>query len=374
MPDYPMGDGALNWRTPNRWETAMASPITARLPLAACAVFLALCFPGSARAQADPLDAVERLQGEARMSALEAGARKEGELMVYHSTQSEDLKPLFEAFSRKYGVKVKEWRSSSESVAQRTISEARAERNVADLIENNSPEMEALRREKLLRRMDSPHFADMRRGTLGAHHTYATSTMDVFVQAYDTDKVKREELPKSYRDLLAPRWKGRLGIEAEDSAWFGTLLDVIGSEEGTKLFHDIVAANGISARKGHTLLANLVASGEVPLALTVYNYKPTQLKAKGEHIDWFVLPPAIAQLHAVAVLTKAPHPYAAALLYDFFLGDGQAILAARNFVPSSRYLASPIGNTPLRYIDPAEAIDKEDEWRKAFEETIIRRH
>jgi len=351
----------------------MASTAVARSPLAAVALVLLLA-SGRAGAQPASMDAIDQMQGEARLGALVAAARKDAEVVVYHSTQSEDLKPLFEAFTKKYGVKVKEWRSSSENVAQRTISEARAGRDVADLIENNSPDMEALRREKLLRRMESPHFADMRRGTLGAHHTYATSTMDVFVQAYDTDKVKRSELPKSYRDLLDPRWKGKLGIEAEDSGWFGTLLDVMGPEEGEKLFHDIVAANGISARKGHTLLAKLVASGEVPLALTVYNYKPTQLKAKGEHIDWFVLPPAIAQLHAVAVLAKAPHPYAAALLYDFFLGDGQAILAERNFVPSSRYLPSPIGNTPLRFIDPAEAIDKEAEWRKAFEQTIIRRH
>ncbi len=112
--------------------------------------------------------------------------------------------------------------------------------------------------------------------------------MDIFVQAYNTQKVKREELPRSYQDLLDPRWKGRLGVEAEDQAWFGTLLGALGRDAraGT-LFGDIVAANGVSARKGHTLLANLVASGEVPLALTVYNYKPQQLKEKGvATIDW----------------------------------------------------------------------------------------
>ncbi|HET7402208.1 MAG TPA: ABC transporter substrate-binding protein, partial [Usitatibacter sp.] len=167
------------------------------------------------------------------MSAVHAQspecARKEGEVMVYHSTQLEDLKPVFDAFTAKYGVKVTDWRSSSENVVQRVISEARANKNVVDLIENNSPEQEALRREKLLRRMESPHFADMRPGTLGAHHEYATSTMDVFVQAYNTEKVKREELPKTFEDLADTRWKGRLGIEAEDQAWFGTYLRLVGA-------------------------------------------------------------------------------------------------------------------------------------------------
>ena len=346
---------------------SLHSPAKGALAAIACAAALA------AAAQSDPLAAIDRLQGEARTRALVEGARKEGELMVYHSTQTEDLKPVFDAFTKKYGVVVKDWRSSSENIVQRVVSQTRAGKLEVDLIENNSPEMEALRRENMLRRMSSPHFADMRPGTLGSHHTYATSTLDVFVAAYNTEKVSRDELPRSYQDLLNPRWKDRLGIEAEDQAWYGTLLAAMNDERGPKLFRDIVATNGISVRKGHTLLANLVASGEVPLALTVYGYKPAQLKEKGAKIEWFALPPAVAQLHAVAVHAKAPHPHAAALLYDFFLGEGQALLAAKNFFPSSAKVPSPMGDTPIRPIDPAEALDKQDAWLKAFQETFIRR-
>ena len=300
-------------------------------------------------------------------------AKKEGEVMVYHSTQLEDLKPVFEAFTQKYGIPVKDWRSSSENVVQRVISEARANRHTVDLIENNSPEQEALRREKLLKKMDSPHFAELRPGMLGAHHEYATSTLDVFVQPYNTDKVKKEELPKSFEDLADPKWKGRLGIEAEDEAWFGTYLRLVGRDKGLATFAKIVDTNGVSVRKGHTLLANLVNSGEVPLALTVYNYKPPQLKAKGGHIDWIVLEPAIAQLHAVAVTSKAPHPCSAALLFDFFLGEGQPLLAKRNFYPSNSKVPSPLGDIKIHPIDPSEAIDKQDEWLKLYQNTVVRR-
>jgi iron(III) transport system substrate-binding protein len=334
---------------------------------------LALAASLAATAQ-DPVAAIDRLQGEARSKALVEGARREGEVMVYHSTQTEDLKPVFDAFTKKYGVQVKDWRSSSENVMTRVISQTRASKNEVDLIENNSPELEALRRENMLRRMDSPHFGDLRPGLLGAHRTYATTTLDVFVAAYNTEKVKREELPKSYRDLLDARWKDRLGIEAEDHPWFGTLLANMKDGGGEKLFRDVVATNGISLRKGHTLLANLVASGEVPLALTVYVYKPQQLKSKGANIDWFVIPPAIASLHAVGVHNRAPHPHAAALLYDFFLGaEGQALLASKNFVPSSAKLASPLGDTPIIPLDPAEALDKHDAWLKAFQDIFVRR-
>lgn len=349
----------------------MASTTAARAGLAALACFASL-FAGVAGAQSDPLAAIDRLQGEARTRALVEGARREGELMVYHSTQTEDLKAVFDAFTKKYGVVVKDWRSSSENVVQRVISQTRAGKLEVDLIENNSPEMEALRRENMLRRMQSPHFAEMRPGMLGSHQAYATTTLDVFVAAYNSEKVKPDELPRGYEELLHPRWKGRLGIEAEDQAWYGTLLASLGQDKD-RMFRDIVSRNGMSVRKGHTLLANLVASGEVPLALTVYNYKPGQLKAKGAKIESILLTPAVAQMHAVAVHAKAPHPHAAALLYDFFLGEGQAILAARGFVPSSRNVPSPLGDAQIRPIDPAEAIEKQDAWLKTFQETFIRR-
>jgi iron(III) transport system substrate-binding protein len=339
------------------------------------ASILAMALATGAWAQA-PADvtAAMKLTGEVRTRALVEGAKKEsGPVMVYHSTQTEDLQPVFDAFTMKYGIKVVDWRSSSENVVQRVISEQRAGKRDVDFIENNSPEMEALRREKMLLRMESPHFPDLRPGTLGAHQEYATSTIDVFVQAYNTEKVKREELPTTFEDLASPRWKDRLGIEAEDQAWFGTLMRQAGDARTVKLWTDIVATNGMSVRKGHTLLANLVASGEVPIGLTTYNYKPPRLKAKGAKIDWIVLQPAIGQLHAVAVVAKTTRPFSSALLFDFFLGEGQPLLAARNFVPSSSKVPSPFGDMPITYIDPAEAIEKQDQWTRQYEAIFIKR-
>jgi iron(III) transport system substrate-binding protein len=293
--------------------------------------------------------------------------------MVYHSTQTEDLLPVFDAFTKKYGIKVVDWRSSSENVVQRILGESRAGRHEVDFIENNSPEMEALRREKVLMRIETPYYADMRPGTLGAHHEYATSTMDIFVQAYNTEKVKPEELPKTFQDLAQPRFRDKLAIEAEDFAWFGTLLHDLGEAQGVKLFNDVVATNGMSVRKGHTLLANLVASGEVPIGLTVYNYKPTQLKKKGAKIDSIVLQPAIAQLHAVAVVARSTRPFSAALLYDFFLSEGQPILAAKDFVASSSKVPSPYGDMPIKFIDPAESLERQDAWQKQYDAIFVKR-
>jgi iron(III) transport system substrate-binding protein len=82
------------------------------------APLLAMGFAAAAHAQ--DIDAVMRLPDEARMKALVEGAKKEGEVMVYHSTQTEDLRPVFDAFSKRYGIKVRDWRSSSGSSSTTT--------------------------------------------------------------------------------------------------------------------------------------------------------------------------------------------------------------------------------------------------------------
>jgi iron(III) transport system substrate-binding protein len=234
--------------------------------------------------------------------------------------------------------------------------------------------MEALHREQLLQQVRSPAHGDIMPQAIPTHKEWVGSTLDIFVQAYNTNKVKKEELPKSYQDLLDPKWKGRLGIEGEDQHWFALLVQELGQEKGTKLFKDIVDANGISVRKGHSLLANLVASGEVPLGLTLYNYAPEQLKQKGAPIQSFIIPPAIAQFRAVGLLKKAPHPHAAMLWYDFMLSEeGQQILTKRFNIPTSKMIDTPEKSLPLKFIDPAQFLDMNEKWVKAYEEAVTKR-
>ena len=78
-------------------------------------------------------------------------------------------------------------------------------------------------------------------------------------------------------------------------------------------------------------------------------------------------------MHSVAVHARASHPFAAMLLFDFFLSEGQQLLADRNFVPASTKVATPYANMPLRFIDAAESLDKQDQWTKIYEDTIVKR-
>jgi iron(III) transport system substrate-binding protein len=147
------------------------------------------------------------------------------------------------------------------------------------------------------------------------------------------------------------------------------MMQVLGEARGTKLFKDMVATNGISVRKGHTLLTQLVAAGEVPFALTVYNYKAEQLKAKGAPIAWLAIGPAIARPNGLAITKRAPNPHAALLFYDFEISEeGQKVLLSRDFVPTNKKVETPLAKLPLKFVDAAVMLDESDKWVKLYEE------
>ena len=312
-------------------------------------------------------------EGTDRQQKLVAGAKKEGELTLYTSAQTDDIGAVAKAFEAKYGIKVNLWRAGSEKVMQRAVVEARGGRHAVDVIETNGPELEMLHREQILQAVKSPHLADLSPAAVRPHGEWVGTRLNVFVLAYNTKLVRKEELPKSFADLAHPRWKGRLGIEADDQDWLAGTLAQLGEAKGTQIFRDIVRTNGVSVRRGHTLLTQLVVSGEIPLALTVYNYKAEQFKGQGAPIDWFSIGKAVARPNGVAVARRAPHPHAAVLFYDFEIGEeGQAILAKRDFVPTNRRIDTPLNKLPLELVDPKVMIDEYQKWTKLYEELFLR--
>lgn len=319
---------------------------------------------------ADPIN-FATYTGADRQAKLVEAAQKEGVVMVYHVYPA--LVQVAAAFTKKYGIKVNAWRASSETVLQRVGTEAKGNRFEVDMIQNNAPENEAAYREKLLQEVRSPFQADLIPQAAPAHREWAGITLDIWTAAYNTQKVKKEELPKTYQDLADPKWKGRLGIEAGNHAWFGTLMSELGEEKGLKLFNNIMATNGMSVRKGHSLLTALVASGEVPLAITVYSWNPEALKEKGAPIEVLPITPVIAQPSTIAIAKKAPHPAAAVLFYDFLLSDGQKLLADAKFVPASKKIDNMYSKTPLKFIDPGKALDSQEKWLKMYDEAVIKK-
>ena len=341
--------------------------------LLASAFWLLAAPPALAQDARGVLAELAQYEGADREQRLAEGARREGFLNLYTSLTVDDMTVLNAAFEKRYGVKVQMWRASSEKIVQRALAEARAGRFDVDVFESNAPSLEILYREQLLHAVRSPHHADLIPAALPAHREWVGARLNVFVHAYNTKLVRKDELPSSYADLLNPRWKGRLGIEASDEDWFAAVVQQLGEDQGLKFFRDLVATNGLSVRRGHTLLTNMVAAGEVPFALTVYNFTAEQLKQRGAPLEWFVLPPAIARANGVAVARRAQHPHTALLYYDFMIGDeGQDILLKRDFVPASRKLDTALNRGPLVVIDPALIVDEGERWARLYDEIVVK--
>ena len=322
-----------------------------------------------AQAAASPMAQLAQYTGADRLQRLIDGAKKEGRLNIYTSAPTDDIGALIGAFEKKYDIKVSVWRSGSENVLQRTVTEAKGKRFTADIVETNGPELESINREKLFQPIASPEHARLLPEALMPDRGWVSTRLNVFVQAYNTKLVKKEELPKSWEDLARPGWKGRLGIEAEDQDWFAGVAGMLGEERGVKLFKDVVAANGVSVRKGHTLLTQLVVSGEVPFALTVYNYKAQQLKQKGAPIDWLAIGTAVARPNGVGVLRNAPNPHAAMLFYEFEIGEeGQKILADRGFVPTNTKVSTPFSQMKLKIVDVRVMLDDYAKWNRLYDD------
>ncbi|MCC6890501.1 MAG: extracellular solute-binding protein [Hyphomicrobiales bacterium] len=353
----------------------MSEPWRHRLQ-AAPAILLATAFvlvAGIAPAPAqNRVTEIATYQGADREKRLVEGARKEGELMFYASVPVPDIAVLSEAFTKKYGIKIKAWRGDSEAIMARALNEAKARRHEVGVLMASSSALEPLSREKLLTEVNSPLFADLIPESIAPHRQWASVYLNTFVQAYNTNLVRADELPKTYHDLLHPRWKGRLAVEAEDYDWFAQVVINLGEARGLKLFRDLVATNGLSVRRGHSVLNNLVVAGEIALGLSAYGFLAEQSKRKGAPLDWFVIPPLLARPTAAAVSRFAPQPHAAVLFYDFLLGDAEPILASRQFVSPSRKIDSPFTRNPLQLIDSVEMLDNARKWQELYQTIVLK--
>jgi len=338
-----------------------------------CAVLLAsLLSASSVLAQTRTLAEIATYQGPDRTARLIEGAKKEGVISFYSTTVPEDTAPVIDAFKKKYGIDVQVWRGSTEAIVQRAVNEARAGRCPADLYYAGTPASEPLRRENMLVPILSLASADLMPQAHGPDGAYVGVTVNVFAAAYNTNLVKPAEVPGSYDDLKQPRWKGRLAVEADDMPWFAALASAMGEDKALPLFRDIVRTNGLTLRKGHTFLTNMVAAGEVPFALTVFSYKSDQLARAGGPIRTLYLPPVIALATGVSVGRCAPHPNAAVLFYDFMLGDAQAIFAKRNLIPTNRKIGPLPAGVELVFMHPGQMLDEEKKWSELWDKIVVR--
>jgi iron(III) transport system substrate-binding protein len=311
-------------------------------------------------------------QSADRDQRLVEKAKAEGSLTLYTSMATTESGPLGQAFEKKYGIKVQIWRALSENVVQRAVTESRVGRRALDVVETNAPEVEALAREGVLAEFFSPYLADLPPWGLPPHRRWASDRANLWVSAFNTGKVKHEELPGSIEGFADPKWKGRISLEATDSDWMYGVINFMGEARGLEFFRKLAALRP-EMRKGHILVAQLVAAGELPVCLTVYSGNADSIKAKGGPIDWTVSEPLIGRPQAIAVAKTAPHPHAALLFADFVLSpEGQKLLADMGRVPASRTQKTLLSQHKHAMIDAVKWTDEAPKWEKLWNELFLR--
>jgi iron(III) transport system substrate-binding protein len=339
-----------------------------RATLARLAAAFLLTAGAAHTAQAQSFAELASGDSPARHQRLVEAAKKEGSVTLYTSIPEKDMAVLSADFEKRYGVKVNVWRASSVKVLQRLVTEKKANRWEFDVVDISSPELESLYREKVLQEVNSSLHKELMDEAMPPHRGWAPQFLSVFVQAYNTNAVKKEDLPKSYADLLDPKWKGQLGVEVNDSDWYCGQLKYLGEEKGKKLFQDIVARNRWSVRSGHSLLSNMVVSGEVPLALTVYSYMIDQAKEKGAPVDWFAINPVIGRSNGIGVSRNPPRPNAALLLYEYMISDAQPLMLKMNYLSPVKKLATPMRGAKIQFVDPLMDRSEIERCDRAFED------
>ena len=344
-------------------------------PFAGCIVVAAALSIGTASAQPTPAknESVYLYKGADRDQKLLLEARREGSLVWYTSLAPTESTPLGQAFEKKYGIKVEIWRAVSEKIVQRIVTEGRARRHAFDVVETNAPELEALSRENLLGAFHSPHFADLPAFAVPAHRQWASDRMTVYGVAFNSNAVKREDIPKTYEGFLDTKWKGKIGVEATDADWMSAMVKAMGAERATDFMRKLAEMRP-DVRKGHILLAELVSAGEVPVGLTIYQSNAITLKKRGGPIDWVAVDPIITRPQAIGVAKHAVHPNAALLFADYVLSpEGQNLLESMGRSPTSSKIKSEFSTLKYTMIDPTSVLDESEKWEKLWNDLFIKK-
>jgi ABC-type Fe3+ transport system substrate-binding protein len=338
-----------------------------------CFIAATLFVHDDALGQADELARIATYQGSDRSERLLRGAAKEGALTLYSAVPAEASSALANAFARKSGIRVNLWRAACDEIRTRVLAESRTSRSPVDVVLCNATGLQALREQNLLQEVVSPLTDELLPQALPDHRQWAGAFVMLLASGYNTRSLAKPDLPASYRDMLQMRPRGALGVEATEYEWFGAVCEDLGVAQCTALFTDIGRQHGYSLRKGHGLLANLVGSGEVPFALTVYGTAVEIAKSKGAPIDWLAMKPLLGQPAGVALAQRTTHPHAAMLFYDFVLGEAQALLRDQHFIVMSRKHDSDVDRASIKIANPETSVRSATRWQKLFDSVFLAR-
>jgi len=261
---------------------------------------------------------------------LITGAKKEGKLVVYASATAPQLQMYFATFNKRYPfIKTEFFRTGKQKLVSKILFEEQAKQHIADIIHTSVIETNILKKRGALSKyvpLESASLPAQFKDSEGFWTSvYASGTL----LGYNSRQVKRADAPKNYDELLNPRWKNAIAIDSNKIEWFAMLLKLKG-----RPFMEKLAALNPSVRDGNTLVLQLLAAGEFPVAAGVYEYSIEDLKTKGAPVDWLGLEPVITYTVAASLPSRPNNPNSAKLFIEWLLSkEGQEVINRYGRVP-----------------------------------------
>jgi iron(III) transport system substrate-binding protein len=289
-------------------------------------------------------------------AALEDAARTEAEVVLYSSLNNEQIVTLVEAFKKKYpSIKPSFYRGTSERVLQRTATEAKAGRFAVDVVTAAGFQLQLMKELGLTQSFTPPDASAYDAGFKDPDGHWINVHSLLNSMAYNTQLVRANEAPKRYEDLLAPRWKGRIGVNVQDPEWYVNLQRRWGKEKA-RSYLKALAAQQPGIRDGHNITAQLLAAGEFHAVTNTYAHIAARIKGQGGPVQYVFDEPVITYVHPIALVKAAPHLNAGKLLISFILSvEGQRMLRDQGRIPGHRDVDPQVfslRNVKLQASDP----------------------
>ncbi|MGZ9262917.1 MAG: ABC transporter substrate-binding protein, partial [Candidatus Binatia bacterium] len=273
------------------------------------------------------LAALGKLPAAERQARLVEGAKKENGLVWYSSTTAEDALALSKKFNEQHPtIKINHFRSSSEKLLERILAESRANAFKADIVTLPELELSLMIRRKLLLRYEAVENSFYPAETKDPRGFWTGLYTSAWVPGYNTKQVAKDQAPRTYKDLLNPRWKGNMAMDNEPFNWYVISLNYLEKRDGKEAaanYMKQLAAQQLQWRKGHSLIGQLMAAGEFPLAAELQVHTVERAKATGAPVEWSVLDGVIPISKVGAAVTSTGNSiYTSALFFDFLLSRG----------------------------------------------------
>lgn len=281
------------------------------------------------------------------------GAKQEGEFSYYTNLNVGESRPLLDAFEEKYPfIKAKLIRVGGTALAARILTEHRAGQNLWDAAGALLLYAQEILKVGLVAPYDSPERKFYRDEFKDKEGLWTAIVLNTSVMVYNTQTLKPEEYPKTYDDLLHPRFKGgKISMDTQLYEWFEGQLRIRGEEQGMEFMRKLAAQDPVF-RRGRTAQAQAVIAGELPVAVEVYGHRAQEFKGAGAPLDWVAVEPVLIHPIGNLINKNAPHPNAARLFTDFVLSkEGQEKLRDEGRIPARSDVA----------LDPPELLDKD--WK-----------